>query len=121
MKKVVPVHRAKTWPCRFKRLARVILKYLNIWRPFLKSGTPKNIDEDHFGQIYRRLRCCFGRLKHLRMLRMCQLVLGRGGKNIQTVYMEKSLLAPQGHPTFKASDPPPRVTLPSEPTLQFLI
>ncbi|KAL9980702.1 hypothetical protein ACROYT_G009329, partial [Oculina patagonica] len=26
--KVVPVDRAKTWPSRFKRLARVILKYL---------------------------------------------------------------------------------------------
>ena len=28
---------------------------------------------------------------------------------------------PQGHPTFKASNPPPRVTLPPEPTLRFLM
>ncbi len=39
--KVIPVDRAKTWPYRFKRLARVILKYL-LWRPFLKSGTLKH-------------------------------------------------------------------------------
>ncbi len=63
----------------------------------------------------------FWPLQHLRMLRMCQLVPSRRGKNNQTVYMEKSWLAPQGHPTFKASDPSPRVTLPPEPTLQFLI
>ena len=37
------------------------------------------------------------------------------------VYMEKNWLAPQGHPTFKASNPPPRVTLTSEPTLRFLV
>ncbi len=33
---------------------------------------------------------------------MCQLVPGRRGKNNQTVYMEKSWLAPQGHPPSPA-------------------
>ena len=39
-------------------------------------------------------------------------------KNSQSVYMEKIWLTPQGHPTFKASNPPPRVALPLEPTLR---
>ncbi len=53
--KVVPVDRAKPWPSRFKRLARVVFKQL-LWPPFLKSGTLKHRPRPFFGQIYRQLR-----------------------------------------------------------------
>ncbi len=58
MKTVVPVDRAKTWPSRFKRLARVVLKHL-LCPPFLKSGTLKHRPRPFFRQIYRRLRFQF--------------------------------------------------------------
>ncbi len=110
--KVVPVAQAKPLPSRFKTLAR---------------GTPKHRPRPFFGQIYRPPRFQF----------ICNFVLADcsvctcsvcvnwslvGEAKITKLFIwRKSWLALQGHPTFKASDPPPRATLPPEPTLQILI
>ncbi len=116
------VERDKTWPSRFKRLARVVVKLL-LWLLFLKSGTLDRRPRPFLNKftVYFDFNLsailCFADFG-VCACSVCAYLSLVGKAKITKLFI---WLAPQGHPTFKASDPPPRATLPPEPTLQFLM
>ena len=88
-------------------------KVLFIWRNVVPGRRVTLPPEPSFTELrlYEKSCSCWPSqnlaLSASRMLFMSRLVPGRRGKNSQSVYMVR----PQGDPTFKASNPPPRVTL----------